>query len=93
MPTKSQLELLQTQLNELAAKIRSARNKILSHNDLEAILNESTLGAFPAEADTEYFKTLEEFANIVCENSTGESWHYFTDAEPEAELLLSSLLH
>src|SRR5271154_1203190 len=35
--TKSKLESLQTQLNELAAKIRPARNKILSHNDLEAI--------------------------------------------------------
>jgi len=68
--TKSKLETLQTQLNELAAKIRQARNKILSHNDLETILNESTLGAFPAEADTEYFKILEEFTNIVCENST-----------------------
>jgi hypothetical protein len=91
--TKSKLETLQTQLNELAAKIRQARNKILSHNDLETILNESTLGAFPAEADTEYFKILEEFTNIVCENSTGESWHYSTDVEPEAELLISSLLH
>jgi hypothetical protein len=91
--TNSKLQAMKIQLEELAKKIRPARNKILSHNDFEAILNESTLGQFTAEADTEYFKTLEEFVNTVCENSTGRSWHYFTDVEPETELLLSTLLH
>lgn len=90
--TKAKLQSLQTQLNGLATKIRPARNKVLAHNDLEAILNESTHGAFEAEADTQYFKKLEEFANVVCENSTGESWHYFTDVEPETQILVSALL-
>ncbi len=89
--TKAKLQSLQTQLNELAIKIRPARNKILTHNDLEAIMNESTLGAFEAEADTKYFRTLEEFANVICENSRGESWHYFTDVEPETQMLVSVL--
>jgi hypothetical protein len=89
---KTKPQSLQSQLNELATKIRPARNKILTHNDLETILNESTLGAFEAEADTKYFKTLEDFVNVVCENSTGESWHYFTDVEPETQMLVSALV-
>ena len=89
--TKAKLQSLKTKLDELAQKIRPARNKILSHNDLEAILSESTFGEFPAEADTEYFKTLEEFVNVLYENPIGEPWR-FTDVKPETELLLSSLL-
>ncbi len=88
---KVKLQSLQKQLDELPKKIRPVRNKILSHNDLETFLNEPTLGAFPDEEDTEYFKTLEIFVNIVHENVIGESWHFNTDVDAESELLLSSL--
>jgi hypothetical protein len=89
--TKTKLLSLQIQLNKLNEKIHGLRNKILSHNDLETILNESSLGSFTAEDDTEYFKTLEEFVNVLHENPIGEPWR-FTDVKPETELLLSALL-
>ena len=89
--TKSKLQLLQKQLEELPKKIRPARNKIVAHNDLETFLNEPTLGAFPDEADTEYFKALEEFINIVHENVVGTPWHFSINVDAESQLLLSSL--
>ena len=89
---KLKLQSLQKQLDEVPKKIRPARNKILSHNDLEAILNASTLGAFPDEADTEYFKALEEFVSIVHENVIGEPWRFDTDVNAGLNLLFSSIL-
>jgi hypothetical protein len=88
---KAKLRALQKQLEEVPKKIRPARNKILSHNDLETYLNEPTLGAFPDEADTEYFKALEEFVNIVHENAIGTPWQFSRNVDAESELLLSSL--
>jgi hypothetical protein len=88
---KAKLQLLQKQLEELPKKIRPARNKILFYNDLETYLNEPTLGAFPDEADTEYFKALEEFVNVVHENAIGTQWQFSRDVDAESQLLLSSL--
>jgi hypothetical protein len=53
------------QLNELDKKTRPARNKILSHNDLESILNGGIVGDFPDGMDDKYFKTLQEFVDVL----------------------------
>jgi hypothetical protein len=64
-PVLTKLEELQKDLNIFADKLRSARNKILSHNDLVTILNGAVLGEFPNGEDERYFETLQEFANVV----------------------------
>lgn len=49
----------------------AARNRILSHNDLETILQNRRLGEFAVGNDLKYFERLSEFATIVCERYTG----------------------
>lgn len=52
-------------LTALLDKLKSARNKLLAHNDLEAIMGATALGGFPEGLDNEYFAALQEFANTV----------------------------
>ncbi|HEY0307832.1 MAG TPA: hypothetical protein VGB94_06715 [Acidobacteriaceae bacterium] len=56
---------LQEKLDTFAKPLREARHKILSHNDLAAIVAGNTLGAFPNGEDVKYFETLKEFVNVV----------------------------
>jgi len=44
---ETKLQALQSQLKDLDKLTRPARNKILSHNDLESILDGGIVGAFP----------------------------------------------
>jgi hypothetical protein len=78
--TKAKLEVLQAQLNELDKKARPARNKILSHNDLESILNGGIVGDFPDGMDDKYFKTLQEFVDIICINVINEALPFSVEA-------------
>jgi len=77
--TETKLQKLQMQLNDLAMKIRPARHKILSHNDLEAILSGAILGNFPDGEDDKYFKTLQEFADIIHNSVIGEALPFSED--------------
>ncbi len=43
----------------------NARNKILSHNDLETSIIDSTLGSFPAGEDQVFLTALGEFAELT----------------------------
>lgn len=54
-------------LTTLFEKIKSARNKVLAHNDLEALMNSAALGEFPKGLDDEYFSALQELVNEVNE--------------------------
>jgi hypothetical protein len=65
------LEALAKQLGDFAKQLLDARNKILSHRDLETILAGATLGAFPEGATAEYFKALQEFVNTVHDEVIG----------------------
>jgi hypothetical protein len=71
--TDIKLQELKTKLDDLAHKIRPARHKTLSHNDLETILSEAVLGAFPDGEDDKYFENLQEFSDIIRRNVIGES--------------------
>jgi hypothetical protein len=62
---RHRLEELAKELSDFAEKLRGARNKILSHNDLATILAGAPLGAFAKGTDVKYFKDLQEFVNIV----------------------------
>jgi hypothetical protein len=89
--TDAKLQALQMQLNELAQKIRPARHKILSHNDLETILSSAILGAFPDGEDDNYFKTLQEFVDVIHDSVIGGPSPFSEDASIDATALLSSL--
>lgn len=54
-------------LTSLFEKLKSARNKVLAHNDLEAIMGSAALGEFPEGLDDEYFSALQELVNAVHE--------------------------
>jgi hypothetical protein len=69
--TSGRLRDLKARLDELDAQIRPARNRILSHNDFATLVNEQPLGAFPKDADLEYFRTLHEFVSCIFEQVTG----------------------
>lgn len=59
------LTALANQLNGFARGLRSVRNKVLSHNDLAAILSGLVLGEFAKDEDIKYFEVLQEFVNVV----------------------------
>lgn len=65
-------------LTDLFEKIKSARNKLLAHNDLEAMNESAALGAFPVGLDSEYFSVLQELVNAVSEKWLGGP-HPFND--------------
>jgi hypothetical protein len=87
------LRALKTRLDDLDTQIRPARNRILSHNDLATLLDDRPLGAFPKDADVEYFQTLHEFVNCVFQEVTGSPCADFaTFSRSDAQGLICALL-
>ena len=62
---KGDIEKICADLLGLWERLKPARNKILAHNDLGALMTDSPLGAFPEGLDDEYFRTLQSLANEV----------------------------
>lgn len=89
--TADHLRKLRAQLEMLADHIRRARNKVLAHNDLAAILTAEPLGSFPAGADTAYFEALQELANIVHDKTVGGPYPFPNQVKTDVHLLLSAL--
>jgi hypothetical protein len=88
-PVRDELAKLQTELDAFASQLRAARNKVLSHNDLERILIGTALGGYPAGEDAKYFENLQAFVNIVHRNSVGGDFLFSTVAKDDAEALHS----
>jgi hypothetical protein len=55
--------------------MRDARNRILSHNDLETILSGEVLGAFPEGMDTKFLSSLGEFVELVHRTCVGTPYN------------------
>ncbi len=89
--TAIKLQRLFHDLETLAGKLRQARNKVLSHNDLSAILEASSLGEFEQGADIKYFETLQEFVNVVHEKAVGQLFPFNGRAVADAKILLAAL--
>ena len=66
---KDELNEKKDQLKKFYEVINPARNKIIAHNDQETYLNYITLGRFEEGADKKYFETLQEFINILYQDS------------------------
>jgi hypothetical protein len=82
---------LKTELDAFAKSLLDVRNKVLSHNDLETILAEATLGEFPAGEDVKYFDDLQKFVNIVSEKVRLAPYPFYIDTDVEADALLALL--
>ena len=89
--TAGRLRKLHEDLETLAKKLRPARNKVLSHNDLSAILESSSLGEFEKGADIKYFEALQEFANVVYDKVIGGPFPFNDLAVNDANALLAAL--
>lgn len=63
----NRLDGIVARLCPLPARLRAARNKFLSHNDVDARLANAALGGFCLGDDTAYFRALAEMATMVWE--------------------------
>ncbi len=68
---KNEIDRIHAKLLELWNCIKPARNKILTHNDLETYRADEALGSFPEGADDEYFEALQDLVNEVHEKWVG----------------------
>lgn len=70
--TLSNLTALSDEMERLVGlPVKGSRNKVLSHNDVETIINETLHGAFEDGADERYFERLQEFMDIVHDKRFG----------------------
>lgn len=89
--TGSRLRSLKDELDRFADQLREVRDKVLSHNDLEAHLSGGTLGAFAGGQDRLYFDKLQEFVNIVQESTFGSPAPFSDEPDQDAKALLAAL--
>lgn len=78
-------------LAALFDKLKSARNKVLAHNDIEAIMGAAALGEFPEGLDYEYFAALQELVNLVHEKWLGGPYPFNDLAGADVEEFLHVL--
>ncbi len=62
---EAEIKAIEARLAKLWGHLKPARNKLLAHNDLEALLADEALGGFPEGEDDLYFEALQELANEV----------------------------
>jgi len=91
MDTERKLRELREQLDQLSQTIRSARNRLLSHNDLEVILSGVDLGAFEPGVDTKYFEALRAFASLVHEEVVGGPYAFDDLVSNDIDALMATL--
>lgn len=71
-PTAAALSALRDEMERLVGlPVKQSRNKVLAHNDVETVINETLHGAFADGADETYFEKLQEFMNLVHDKCFG----------------------
>ncbi len=76
---ESEIRKIEARLLILWKNLKTARNKLLAHNDLEALLENEALGKFPEGEDDLYFVALQELANEVYARWFGNEPYPFDD--------------
>ncbi len=89
--TVEKLKMLCVELEAFAQEIRDARNQILSHNDLIAIIAGTPLGAFEQDKDVRYFDCLQEFVDLVHDETIGGPYPFNDLAKDDAVVLAGML--
>ena len=62
---EAEIKAIEARLSEFWGHLEPARNKLLAHNDLEALRANKPLGGFPKGEDDRYFEALQQLANEV----------------------------
>jgi hypothetical protein len=70
-PTQATLDNLAAKLDNFAKDLRTVRNRVLSHNDLAAVLSGASLGDFKKDEDIQYFAVLQQFVDLVHSSVVG----------------------
>lgn len=86
-----EIEHLASELEGLFHTLKPARNKILSHNDLETLLKDQTIGAFEDGIDVIYFRNLQTLVNKVHERWCGKPFPFVDQAKANVLELLRLL--
>ena len=87
------LAKLRSELVVLYDAIKTARHRILAHNDLEVLEGGIELGAFPHEADSKYFAALFKFVQTVwLEVDGGTCADFSSFSASDAERAIAALL-
>lgn len=89
---RKRLSKLNNEMSGLAKRIKPARDKVLSHNDLKTRLNKDTVGGFEEDADVKYFKDLQEFVDIIFTELEGKGRPFNTHIATQAEAFRQVLL-
>lgn len=89
--TLRKLGKLKRRLDVFEGKIRPARNRLISHNDLAAVLSEQPLGSFETGADQRYFKTLFSFVSAAYQSATGGPCASFSTLKADTTLAVAAL--
>lgn len=70
-PIRGRLVRSKRTLDKLGNIIKLPRNKLIVHNDLATVMQDTPLGAFSAGADARYFKSLQRFMRCAYIGATG----------------------
>ncbi len=89
--TETRLADLKKKLDDLAAPILVARNKVLSHNDLETHVEGRVHGAFEAGNDYLYFELLREFACLIHQEVIGTVFVFDELLRNDADCFIAAL--
>lgn len=89
---KKKLEAVNDRLMQFRAYIEAARSKRLTYADLRMELDKVTLGKFPAGADLQFLKDLEEFLTIAHEHLGGTAVSLSVGMSHDAHALVRALV-
>ncbi len=89
--TQRKLGTLKKRLDAFEIRIRSARNRLISHNDLATVLNEQPLGSFEAGADQRYFKALQLFVSSAYQGAVGGPCAPFSTLKTDTQRAVAAL--
>lgn len=91
LKTLRRLKQIKSRLDSLDKQIRPARNQLLAHNDLGALLSGAPLGGFKKGADKRYFKSLFTFLVTAYKCVTGGPCAEFSSLKQETSMVVSAL--
>jgi AbiU2 len=89
--TLRRLKQIKGRLDSLYKQIRPARNQLLAHNDLGALLIGAPLGDFKEGADKRYFKSLFTFLVTAYRCVTGGPCAEFSSLKQETSMAVAAL--
>lgn len=88
---RKRLEAIHKKLVQFAAPLKEVRNQILAHNDLAALIANEPIGAFKKDADILYFKSLQEFVDILYDAAVGGPFPFRRVVKNDVTAFLASI--